>query len=466
MAGAKEQKKSAKKKDASAKKTKAKSAPSKPSVLSEEMVVDSSSDGEIEPVKAPPAFPKGEVGDSSDSSEDTSSDSEQEEQEKAAPIPKKPEVTLAKVNGVKRKSEEAESSGSEEDTSSDDEVEQPQPKKARTDAASKNTCAREESTTAAESSIRSIPAPPFLPPPGYAALGSVEPDSGSMLDQSSLNGKQIWHITAPSNVPLTSVTEIALSSLKDQTPVINHKGVDYVLARTKDRSATQYDSVMLPSTAGYTFNGMKIEETLHLQQKIVLPNLSKKQADTLTGSRAAADIAQAPVSDARPQPKGLKMRYRPAGFGKGNPGLGSDTDENEDQVGRTKGDRFQFPKALGVHGASDKPDSSATTSKEKSKKKHQKRKDPYDVDVEMDDADPMMPPPSAQPQKKEKKKKHEQDGEALEKVETMTSQQSGASGQSHERNGAEKKETPEERARRKEAKRLKKEAKKAKQAAA
>lgn len=457
MAGSKEAKKSSKKKDVPAKKSKSKPAPTKPSGLSEEKVVDSSSEEEAEEVKAAPPLPKGKDGSSSDSSEDTSSESE-EEAETPAPVPKKANVAPAQVNGVKRKSAEAQSSSSSEEESSDEEEEEPQAKKAKTDATATDTPGKGKS---ASTGIESIPAPKFKPPPGYESLSSSEQNSFS---QKSLAGKQIWHIIAPSKVPLDSVTEFALSSLKDQTPVLTHKSVDYILARDANPHGAQYDSIMLPSSDGYLFNSGKIEETLHLQQKIVLPNLKAKQADVNTGSQAAGDIAQAPVSDARPQPKGLKMRYKPPGFGKGKPGLGSESEEDEEEARRgSKKDATQFPKALGAHGASDKPDSGRTPSKEKSKQKHKKRKDPYDIDVEMDDADPMQPPPSAQPQRKQKKDGPSMNGEPLQRIETATSQQSAASGGSHEK---EKTETPEERAKRKEAKRLRKEAKKkAKEAA-
>ena len=462
MAGTKEVKKSSKKKDAPAKKSKSKSAPTKPSGLSEEKVVDSSSEEEAEDVKAAPPLPKGKDGSSSDSSEDSSSESE-EEAEQPTPAPKKANVAPAQVNGVKRKSAEAESSSSSsEDDSSGEEEEEPQAKKAKTDAAPTDTPGKGKSAaTTAQSRIESIPAPKYKPPPGYDSLSSSDQSSFS---QQSLAGKQIWHITAPSKVPLDSVTELALSSLKDQTPVLTHKGVDYILARDSNPHGAQYDSIIMPGSDGYLLNGGKIEETLHLQQKIVLPNLKAKQADVNTGSQAAGDIAQAPVSDARPQPKGLKMRYKPPGFGKGKPGLGSESDGDEDEVRQgSKKDATQFPRALGAHGASDKPDSGRTPSKEKSKQKHKKRKDPYDIDVEMDDADPMQPPPSAQPQRKQKKDRPSMNGEPLQRVETATSQQSAASGGSHDK---EKTETPEERAKRKEAKRLRKEAKKkAKEAA-
>jgi hypothetical protein len=120
--------------------------------------------------------------------------------------------------------------------------------------------------------------------------------------------------------------------------------------------------------------------TLQLQAQVDLPNLSKRQADLNTGSSAAANIAQAPLSVIRPQPKGLKMRYRPPGFGSGEPGrIGVDgakgageDDEDEEQ---NDGQALQFPHALGAHTGRLRPDTSDTITSPVKAKKSKKRKE-------------------------------------------------------------------------------------------
>ncbi|KAK4613178.1 hypothetical protein CLAFUR0_13222 [Fulvia fulva] len=480
---------SSKKKDASttnakpakstnAKPAKSTKATSKSSGLSEERIADSDSDNEPAPVpkKTTPKKPtpksttKKESTKKSKAVSPPSSESEESSsaEETTKVVPKKPEGVPPKVNGVKRKAEEEESSGKESRSSDEEaEAEKPQAKKAKTTttkAASPPSSDEEESSAESEaeksaaaaraatpkdkqpalaqqqqSSLQSIPAKPFEPPSGYSSCDVEIPDSDSHLSKKNLAGKQIWHITAPSNVPIKTITEVALDAVSNGTPVLNYKDVDYVLDEDTSYD-TKFSNVLLPGDAGFQHAGQNVDRTLRLQQKIELPNLSKKQADLNTGSNAAADIAQAPVSDIRPQPKGLKMRYKPPGFGKGDPGMMSGSSDDEGQQSSNKG--FQFPKTLGAHGAADEPETALTEKSKKKDKKRRKSENLIDGDVEMVNGD-SMPPPSSK-----KKKKKQEDG-----LERVVSKES-------ERSQEKEDETPEEKARRREQKRLKKEAKK------
>ncbi|EME39807.1 hypothetical protein DOTSEDRAFT_82609 [Dothistroma septosporum NZE10] len=473
---------STKQKDASAKKarpTKPTKSTSKSSGLSEERIADSDSEHEVAPTpkKVSQKASKESVPRSTSKKESTkkvkalsppsSSEDSTSAEEMTKIVPKKPDGVPAKVNGVKRKAEEKESS--EEESSgadSEEETQKRQAKKAKTTpskatsssssdveesseeseadkpAAATNTDTAKNTQPAAtqlqQSSLRSISAKPFEPPTGYSSLSIDAPASDSLLSKKSLAGKQIWHITAPSNIPIKEITHVALDAISNVTPVLNYKDVDYVLNEDKSYN-TQYSNVLLPGEAGYQHVGQSIERTLRLQQKIELPNLSKKQADLNTGSNAAADIAQPPASEIRPQPKGLKMRYKPPGFGKGNPAMFGSSDDEAEQS--TSGG-FQFPKALGAHGAADEPETAiAEKSKKRDKKKKRKSEDLIDGDVEIVNGE--LTPLSS----KKKKKKQE------EELERVISKESERSQEQHD-------ETPGERARRKEQKRLRKEAKK------
>ena len=92
--------------------------------------------------------------------------------------------------------------------------------------------------------------------------------------------------------------------------------------------------------------------SLQLQQIITLPHLTTQQASQVTGSSAAADIEEAAVSIVKPQPKGLRMRFKPPGFGAGKSGrIGSDSSTEDDEEQQPdEGPAFQFPRTLGAHG--------------------------------------------------------------------------------------------------------------------
>lgn len=260
------------------------------------------------------------------------------------------------VNGVKRKAEEQDSSGedseSEDGSSSEDgdEAQAPQKKKARKDASSSGSgeesddSSEEESDNEKESKngsqapkdtadspskfIAAIAAKSFVPPPGFTLV-----DCGiltSNLHQSSLEDKQIWHIAAPSSLTLSSIQEISLDALRSGQPVLTHNGVEYALS--EDTESTRA-SILLAMDSGYQLLDQPIERSLQLQQKISLPSLSIRQADQHAGSSAAAEVTAPPISSIRPQPEGLRMRYRPPGSGTRRPGTSSsDLDAEEDAM--------------------------------------------------------------------------------------------------------------------------------------
>lgn len=434
-------------------------AKSKPSGLSEDRVVDSDSEEDVAPVKTGPEKKQTQKAESgkvvpdvlpskvtpASTSENRTSDSA----ESAPPATKKPRTTSTKVHGVKRKADE--STSMEESSEEEGEQELPQSKKSKTssDVDMKDSSTSDEDDSENESddseseqptqskvvsesaisSSRSIPALPFVPPEGYTSLQVTNPPSSSILAPGNLSDKQVWHISAPSNVPLKSVEAVAMRALQEGTPILQHRGVDYILAEENTRN-TCFQSILLPREGGYILGEMKVGKTFKLQQKIELPNLSRRQADDLTGSSAAADIGLAAVSEIRPQPKGLKMRYKPPGFGPGDPGLGSDSDE---EPSAKSSSAFQFPRTLGAHGVGAKMD---TEIKDKLDKKRRKL-------GHVETAD-LPPSPITKPMKRKKMNIISEVPEVGGAVHVASSQST---------------ETPEERAKRKEAKRLKKEAK-------
>jgi hypothetical protein len=176
-----------------------------------------------------------------------------------------------------------------------------------------------------------VPPLPFAPPPGYKALNTksaLAKTANSLFDPSTISSKQIWHITAPSSVPLSSIKSVSLSAIQSHQTVLSHDGTDYNLAEEPTNNAR----VLLPSSRSdaYTTVEVPVSKTLHLQQTIRLPNLSAYQTDPNTGSNAAASLRTPAVSAPRPQPKGMKMRYKPPGFGDEDPGMiGSSEDESD-----------------------------------------------------------------------------------------------------------------------------------------
>ena len=347
-----------------------------------------------------------------DEDESSSEDSEEEgegsgshqSQTTKQPALKKAEKTPPKVNGVKRRASGQSPSGEESEQEESEGEDEPQRKKAKTDSAtSSEEGSDDESERAAsrdvekpaQASLDPIPSKLFKPPQGYTVLDPALLANTTALSPANLKGKQIWHITAPSNLPLSSITRLSLDAIQSGAPVLTHKGVEYVLK--SDASHTATPTVLLPTAAGYENlapeSNIAVERTLQLQQKIILPNLTVRQASQVMGSRAAADVALPSVSSVRPQPKGLRMRYKPPGFGAGRPGMiGSGSDEEREDEQLNARPTFQFPRALGAHGLSTQResrggdvemadvdgDAGRSESQKLEKKKKKKRKDKHD----------------------------------------------------------------------------------------
>ncbi|KAJ4990791.1 hypothetical protein SVAN01_03800 [Stagonosporopsis vannaccii] len=224
---------------------------------------------------------------------------------------------------MKDASSESESdsdSDSEGDSSSEEEAAKPAPKPTKA-AASKPQ----------EVELRA--AKPYAPPKGYVLVSEKDrttSKAAKIFD--NLQGKQVWHITAPAGVSLKELESISMDKAMKGDSVLSQKGANYGFSTT-EKSEDGPREVLVPQKNGYSAVPAKISQTLHLQELVRLPKLSSKQADPNTGSEAAASITRSTIRAPRPQVKGLKMRYLPLGFvGGDSGGVLGDTDSEEDDV--------------------------------------------------------------------------------------------------------------------------------------
>lgn len=314
--------------------------------LSEDRIVDSDSEGEQKPAKSPakpvekvkktkakkaatpppPPPPKKVESSDEEDSDDLDGDDESTASESGKPA----------SNGVKRKAEDEESSSSSSEEASSSES----PEEAKPVAKKVKTSKDQPKKTAPAATSPPSPPPAAAPPPSIPAATFSAPKDFSPVDvakthstlSKNLQGKQIWHITAPSTLPIAEIQNVALDAIANGSTILTHKGSAYSLYEDTTTSSTMF-TVLLPGDSGYQLLEQPVEKTLRLQQKIVLPALSVKQAKTETGGEAAADVwatAKVDGEGVRPQPKGMRMRYKPPGFGLGDAGLGSD-DDGEDE---------------------------------------------------------------------------------------------------------------------------------------
>lgn len=154
---------------------------------------------------------------------------------------------------------------------------------------------------------------PYAPPPGFEpALVSSHPSSKipEIFASSNLDGKEIWHITVPSSVPVTAIKEVSAQSLQSGRPILSHEGAVYGLVPTSEAEANNR-ALLLPSspTNDYQPSRIPILRTLHLQRFVQLPIRAQQNA----GIPYPTAKQRTHVKEVRQQPQGLKMRYHAFG---------------------------------------------------------------------------------------------------------------------------------------------------------
>ena len=184
---------------------------------------------------------------------------------------------------------------------------------------------------------------PYTPPSGFEVASiSARPTSeqAQLFSPTSLQGKQIWHITVPQGVEISSLTHVAKSSVQDGSVTLPYKGADYGLIAETDGIESR-EMLLLPfyQDERYKPSGHRITKTLHLQQ-LVHPSGALRGSEDLKRFTASKERShyQRPAPQ---QPEGLRMRYRP--FGDAD----SDTSRSDDTSNRAEqAPQFRVPKGM------------------------------------------------------------------------------------------------------------------------
>ncbi|KAL3426281.1 hypothetical protein PVAG01_03072 [Phlyctema vagabunda] len=257
--------------------------------------------------------------------EDSSSEDEEEDSHGEAAAPK------GKTNGgVKVASNSSSESGDEDEAENEDE-EATSSEEEESEESNRPAQVVPASRVAKPADPRTVSfkeASPFVPPKGFEtkAINEESASASELFSKSNLEGKEIWYITTPASTPLSAVKEISLKAVKKGKAVLSQDGNDYGFVQD-DTEDNGFTKIMLPTGKGYRANANKFAQVLHLQQIVNLP----------TQGHADADVpSQATVPTKRParqQPKGLKMRFTPIGYGDGDAGtLGSSESEADDDA--------------------------------------------------------------------------------------------------------------------------------------
>lgn len=334
---------------ASAKKTKqGGGAPLKPKPASTSTSEDESDSEEAEAKPKPQAngVKTNEDTSSSDSSDDDSEASSEDEAEgpieKAAKQPEEPKAVES----------DAETDSTSEESDSDDDEGEPA-KTAKPEAApmpngtsTKNTTtdstSAEDSSSAGSSSDeeeqadvsmhiadretdKGIGAPAVMAPDFMirkSDQGLDGKDVAKVCSQANLEGKQLWYFTVPSNVPVSVVQnlEIQMDSAQRGDSVFSHDGEDYGISFNSGITKSTIQ-ILVPSANGPEYrSGMLLNPSAVDEQLLTAPAnrqidqvMQVKRLPQIASSSSQAATQPAPPTAARPQPEGLRARYKPIG---------------------------------------------------------------------------------------------------------------------------------------------------------
>ncbi|KAI4633441.1 hypothetical protein J4E83_001908 [Alternaria metachromatica] len=223
------------------------------------------------------------------------------------------------------------------------------------------------------------PTQAYAPPKGFAPV----PVNDRTISKSTglfdnLEGKQIWHITAPAGVSLKDLSELAMDKAMKGDAVLSYKGTDYGFSQTESEDGTR--EVLLPRNNGMKPAPTRISQTLRLRSVVRLPHLTTKQADQNTGSEAAASITRSTIRAPRPQVTGLKMRFLPTGFSGNDAGTIGDSDEETEVPQAIAG--LAMPNGLNLPSKKPKrkhADVNGVDAPEVPAKKTKKQRDPEEI---------------------------------------------------------------------------------------
>ncbi|EKV06891.1 DNA-directed RNA polymerase I, subunit RPA34.5 [Penicillium digitatum] len=215
---------------------------------------------------------------------------------------------------------------------------------------------------------------PYKPPAGFkSAKKQAPPSSKASSLLSNLNGKHVLHLTAPASLPLSKVKEVCMTKIMQGEPIISHDGVNFgipVEALSEADPATKSLLLFDEKTQTYCTAAHDVP-SYHVQEMIGLPS-------TLKNTDAVVAEMRKYVKPARPQPKNLKMRFRPVGTTSAPPETLGSSSESEAEAPSFKVPKGEERKRKLDHDEAEGEAPQATALPRKKSKKHSQENEEND----------------------------------------------------------------------------------------
>lgn len=180
---------------------------------------------------------------------------------------------------------------------------------------------------------------PFKAPHGYEPVilsaSDFASDSASLFE--NLQGKQIWHISAPDSVSIETIKKLDIQAALQGQPILTRDGVDYNMYPT----LASNDVLLLPGGKDsiYEQSEMTIARSFHLRQMTSKPTQKTKDDEETPLIFTATAEGKAPTP--RKKLETFKMRYTP--FGVPPAPLVADDEDDGDVEMSTESATFKVP---------------------------------------------------------------------------------------------------------------------------
>ena len=184
--------------------------------------------------------------------------------------------------------------------------------------------------------VGSIPSQPYEAPRGFHKINqnAFTASSPALKLLSNIGDKQVWHITAPASLPMSTLETFSIGAIGKDTTILSHQGRKYGIAKIK-ASSSECDCFLLPTSEGcFTQQPFNFSQNYQIYE---MPRETDTEHITIDNipTTATTVVPGKYAKPVRKQPPGLRMRYKPFGTDDG-PGEGVSSDQSEPEAPRKK----------------------------------------------------------------------------------------------------------------------------------
>ncbi|GAO46593.1 hypothetical protein SAICODRAFT_32818 [Saitoella complicata NRRL Y-17804] len=152
----------------------------------------------------------------------------------------------------------------------------------------------------------------YTPPAGFTPLDTK---TKSLLSASTLKDKEVWLFKVPAGTKMSEIKSLAVSAKTKRIGGEVEVGGKRWSVKEDVKEEAEF-KLIAPTDKGYTVaHEPKFSKTITMTEAVDLPKIQYPEGDLSVPKKV--------------QPEGMRMRFLPIGFGKGDPGVMGDFEGEE-----------------------------------------------------------------------------------------------------------------------------------------